>query len=248
MVKVCMQAFDNQVQCDIDYGIVELVRRDEAILFYDDTPPDSVGLFLKEKKLYHDEVGYTINHVGSDTPQNMSFLNVEHAHANFTTPCTSTSYIVLAVHVPERVSFKKNYDAGGTIYSRLNHVEYLIEKYALIVPVNRNQYPKTIPVVVKLVYYVSMDVHWTGDRGSVTFLNHLNQTSVLTNTDETKEYKDVLKRMGGRGWLDFMRTPLDKDPHLEPVPHKCSLNPTTDNDLPNCNNVIQPKNTKREEL
>lgn len=133
--NVCIGAFVNQQDCSIQIGIVELVHKDEAALFYDD--PELPGVLQVEKNLvYVSNSHYVLNplvYPPGDTP----FINTQWSHADFLTPSQTPSYVVLLARMQENLTLTCNYTPPSFTtnqhFSHLNHAEYLVNKTTLII-------------------------------------------------------------------------------------------------------------------
>ena len=248
-MKPLEEEMDN---CSIQIGIVELVKRNEQLLLYEHPPNNSVGVLVKEGNLYPPANPYHYVISTGEYSLNMTtpFVNMprNYSHATFETPCNYTSYLITLSQVQEKINFTCNYTADGTAYHDLNHTELLIEKYILLVPIDRDRYSKSIPIGVHFTYFASMDVmcsdassdteptdattHELPPNGNLYGkykIRFLNESEI-----RTANFQGILQEMGEVGWATFQRVPLEISPHNHLLNETCTVNPFESTGLPQC--------------
>ena len=230
VASLCIQAFDNQGDCSIVIGLVELVSKEEALFIYNTRPEGS--LMMKNSKLIQPGgYAYLLN-----LPlTNMPFMKLPYAYSTFETPDSSNSVMTLLASTWESINLTcniDNWDANG-----LNHSEYLVEKVMLVVPINREQDPKSIPIAVIFQYFANIEVYCSGETLTVTEKYGLNNIHFLQG-DETETYRDALKAMAANGWEHYWREPLDFQSKFGWKQGRCTLNPFGATDFPNCDDVL----------
>lgn len=238
VAKVCIQPLQ-ETDCAITIGIVELVKTNKAVLFYEQGAQYHPGVMLLESNLYRSTLGYVLNSVQAPLENQQPFLNLSPAHASFVTPCTYNSSLILLAQIPELRNLTCNYQveigthAPPMNYSSLNHTEFLIEKIVLIVSLDNNQTIKTIPLGVRFQFWVSLNVSCSTGRVRVTSFQMWNETEFLNETQiAAANYTGILQQMSDEGWGEYWRSPLDQPIALR---HRCTLDPTqSGGQLPEC--------------
>lgn len=249
--------------CSIQIGIVELVRRNEQLLLYENPPEGYTGLLLKAGNLYPpiNPLHYVICTGEYSFHMTAPFVNMprNYSHGRFETPCDYNSYMILLSQVQEKINFTCNYTASDAEFRNLNHTELLIDKYILLVSIDRNNYVKSIPIGVHFTYFASVDVMCSdassdSNTGSDTDTSSDTEQSASSpelpqnfnlygihkvrflNESEIREadFQRILQDMGEIGWAAFQRVPLDTDPFIHPVNETCTINPFGPTALPQC--------------
>ena len=238
VARVCIQPLQ-ETDCAITIGIVELVKTNKAVLFYEQGAQYYPGVMLLESNLYQSTLGYVLNSVQAPLENQLPFLNLSPAHASFVTPYTYNSSLILLAQIPELRNLTCNYQVPtGTHalpmnYSSLNHTEFLIEKIVLIVSLDNNQTIKTIPLGVRFQFWVGLNVNCSSGRVRVTNFRMENETEFINETQiSAANYTGILQQMSDEGWGEYWRSPLDQPFALQ---HRCTLDPTrSGGQLPEC--------------
>ena len=238
VARVCIQPLQ-ETDCAITIGIVELVKTNKAVLFYEQGAQYYPGVMLLERNLYQSTLGYVLNSVQAPLENQLPFLNLSPAHASFVTPYTYNSSLILLAQIPELRNLTCNYQvptgthAPPMNYSSLNHTEFLIEKIVLIVSLDNNQTIKTIPLGVRFQFWVGLNVNCSSGRVRVTSFRMENETEFINETQiSAANYTGILQQMSDEGWGEYWRSPLDQPFALQ---HRCTLDPTrSGGQLPEC--------------
>ena len=167
VARVCIQPLQ-ETGCNITIGIVELIKTNKAVFFYEQGAHYGTqyfpGIMLLERNLHQSTVRYVLNSVQAPLENQQPFLNLRPAHASFVTPCMYNSSQILVAQIPELRNLTCNYQAEtGTHaptmnYSGLNRTEFLIEKIILLVSLDNNQTIKTVPLGVWFQFWVGLNV------------------------------------------------------------------------------------------
>ena len=238
VARVCIQPLQ-ETDCAITIGIVELVKTNKAVLFYEQGAQYYPGIMLLERNLYQSTLGYVLNSVQAPLENQLPFLNLSPAHASFVTPYTYNSSLILLAQIPELRNLTCNYQvptgthAPPMNYSSLNHTEFLIEKIVLIVSLDNNQTIKTIPLGVRFQFWVGLNVNCSSGGVRVTSFRMENETEFINETQiSAANYTGILQQMSDEGWGEYWRSPLDQPFALQ---HRCTLDPTrSGGQLPEC--------------
>ena len=227
--------------CNITIGIVELIKTNKAVFFYEQGAHYGTqyfpGIMLLERNLYQSTVRYVLNSVQAPLENQQPFLNLRPAHASFVTPCMYNSSQILVAQIPELRNLTCNYQAEtGTHaptmnYSGLNRTEFLIEKIILLVSLDNNQIIKTVPLGVRFQFWVGLNVSCSSGRVRVTNFRMENQTEFINEAQiSSANYTGILQQMSDEYW----RSPLDL-PY--PLQQRCTLDPKlSGGQLPECLN------------
>ena len=229
VANVCTNALSqaSQDECDTRIGIVELVKRDQALYVYTQGPLHAgyipVVLYM-ERKLH--TVNRTIRHVintaeGVNTDE--PFWGAPNSQAQFRIPTSSPGKMTLMAHMNEFRNLSSCSDDQLEL-TGLRRVEFFLEKYVLIVPIASCRHPMQITQGVKLVFFTSIDVDCSSTRPVVTSRKVQNETRLLTET-EIAHYQEILGGMADGGWNNFKRGSrythylINKMCTLNPFPH-----------------------------
>ena len=244
VARVCIQPLQ-ETGCNITIGIVELIKTNKAVFFYEQGAHYGTqhfpGIMLLERNLYQSTVRYVLNSVQAPLENQQPFLNLRPAHASFVTPCTYNSSQILVAQIPELRNLTCNYqiETGADMptmnYSGLNHTEFLIEKIVLLVSLDNNQIIKTVPLGVRFQFWVGLNVSCSSEKVGVTSFRMENETEFINEAQiSAANYTGILQQMSDEGWGEYWRSPLDLPYTLR---QRCTLDPTqSGGQLPECIN------------
>ncbi len=240
---VCFEELDYQPDCSIEVGIVELVSREEVLLFFKSRPAG--GLFVRNVGLQNAD--YMINTVSPHASS--PFVNEVVARATFYTPSPTTSSMMLLSKTPEYIdhtcSLKISDHDTATL---LNRTEYLLEKVFLIVPINNNHDVKIAPIAIRFLYFAVATTDCS--EGSPHLEELYGKYAIqFISGDETREYTDALQAMGSNGWDDNWREPILPPQLTQWVMGRCTIDPfEVSSGVPRCDTSMFAGKSPRDEL
>ena len=236
VARVCIQPFYER-DCAISVGIVELVKTDRAVFFYEESIYP--GIMILENHLSNSGLGYVLN--SFQTPlKNQPFVNLSRAHAHFASPFLYNSSLTLVAEIIEWGNLTCNYQVEHLNYSGLNHAEFLIEKIVLVVSLDHNNTVTTIPLGVQFQFSIGIDVNCSSEVVRIVNTQMANQTTFITEAQIlAANYTGILKQMSDQGWGEFWRSPLSWQPIPYPLRQRCTLDPhiQSGEQLPECPHV-----------
>ena len=231
--RICIQPFYER-DCEITVGIVELVKTDRAVFFYEQS--SYPGIMILENHLMNSSLGYVLNSFQPPLT-NQPFVNLSRAHARFTSPYQYNSSLTLVAEITEWGNLTCNYQVGHLNYSRLNRTEFLIEKIVLIVSLDHNRTVRTIPLGVQFRFWIGIDINCSSGVVRIVNTQTANQTTFINQAQiSAANYTGILQQMSDQGWAEFWRSPLSWQPISYPLRQRCTLDPNlhSGEELPNC--------------
>lgn len=221
---VCFEELNSN--CNIKVGIVELISREEMLLFFESRP--SGGLVVMNGGL--NDAAYMIN-----TKTSSPFLDAYTAKATFYTPSPTPSSLVLLSKTSEYIDRMCSLKISeGNTATLLNHTEYVLEKILLIVPIDADRDVKTAAIVIRFLYFAVVDTDCSEGTSQIVYMNGEHDVQFIQG-EEMSPYVDALQAMADDGWEEHQRQPILPPRRTRWMEGRCTIDPFDDvADVPRC--------------